>query len=142
MSKSLYLNTTQYYELLLKIRETITQPGFVVECDDSETIGNKYTTSNCGLCNDEFTTLETALFPDQFPARKEMKYREKDKNHHCPFDDRIMGTPTPLEACQGCFFTCYLFNHKKHDPEHMLTRVNMLIEITKERIPPRAAVEV
>ena len=107
-NRSIYLTDEQYYSILLKIKETVNAPDFAVRCVDSTTIGDKYTWSNCGFCNDNFTEEETALFPDQFPGRKSMKYRLE--NHKCPFD--LRRKPGILGWGSGCFYRCYVFSHR------------------------------
>ena len=100
----LYLTDTQYLQLLQKIGETVNQSNFRPRWEDSTEIGSKHTLSNCGLCNDDFTTPETAMFPSEFPQRKDMKYAQE--HHKCPFDFRTkMGL-------MGCFYTCWFF--KRH----------------------------
>jgi len=111
MSK-LELTNKQYHNLLLKIRNTVNSPNFQPYCYDSTTIGDKYTESNCGLCNDAYTTLETALFPEEYKkyGRRSRKYRKK--NHKCPFDLRF-GTDGKgfIHYNWGCFYHCFLFGN-------------------------------
>lgn len=110
----LYLTDDQYKEILRKIEAVVSSPHFVVSCFDSVATGDKYTTSNCGFCNDDFTEPDTDLFPDRFPGRKTMKYRRS--NHKCPFDTRE--EPGLLGWGYGCFSKCYLFkNRRKWDLE-------------------------
>jgi len=111
----LYLTDEQYLRLLVKVKETVNKPDFEVHRFDSTFPGDKYTESNCGLCNDEFCELDMALFPEQFPERKTTKYREQW--HKCPFDTR----PMTSEFKSGCFYTCYLFDKQygEHDVELM-----------------------
>lgn len=106
-SKDIYLTDEQYKSILLKIKETVEQEGFQYSCIDSTTIGDKYTRSNCGMCNDNFTEKEMALFPDQFPGRKSMKYRQK--HHKCPFDMRVESEHFDT----GCFYHCCLFQDER-----------------------------
>ena len=121
--EDLYLTNLQYVELLLKIQKVVNAPGFQPAFYDSIQIGDKYTESNCGFCNEGFTTKETAYFPAHFPSRKTMKYRQ---NHHrCPFD---MGPAGILGWGSGCFYRCYLFQNEKHDVDLMRRMVSNLIE--------------
>ncbi len=110
MNKNLYLTDKQYQSILLKIKKTVEQNNFQYNCVDSTSIGDKYTKSNCGFCNNDFTEKDTALFPEQYPERKSMKYRLA--NHKCPFD---MRTPDNLDMGygNGCFCRCYLFHTRK-----------------------------
>ncbi len=107
MTEELQLTDEQYLRVLRKIEATITQDGFKVSCSDCTVVGQKSTDSNCGFCNDAYTDEDMALFPDQYPGRKSMKYRQK--SHWCPFDMRdksgILGWG------YGCFPECYLFRH-------------------------------
>jgi len=122
----LYLTDEQYMRLLAKVKETINQPDFEVYCYDSTYPGDKYTESNCGLCNDEFCELDMALFPESFPDRKSKKYKENW--HKCPFDMRAMSG----EFRSGCFYTCYLFKtrHGQHDIELM----KQLVDVTYQEV--------
>lgn len=101
------LTDEQYEDLLRKMLETVTSLNFEPTCVDSTDIGDKYTRSNCGLCNDEYTTIETAMWPDQFPQRKTMKYR--GRNHKCPYDMR----ESVIHWEWSCFFKCRLFQGKR-----------------------------
>lgn len=117
------LSDAQYLEILYKIRNIVNGPNFVVCAVDSTEIGNKYTESNCGMCNDNFTDEDMALFPDQYPSRKTMKYRAE--NHKCPFDERKIG-----DFSMGCFYDCYIFNTErgKHKVKNMRKKVESTIQ--------------
>lgn len=105
----MYLTDEGYKKILLKIREVVSKDDFKPNFYDSTEPGNKYTTSNCGFCNDDFTDADTARWPDDFPSRREMLYR---KDHHkCPFDMRKK--PDCLGFGDGCFHTCLLFSNSK-----------------------------
>lgn len=129
MDEKLYLTNAQYRRILGKIKDVVNSPDFAVDCFDSAYPGDKYTTSNCGFCNDDFTELDTALFPNEFPGRKSMKYRRK--NHKCPFDTR---KAPGLLGWDGCFHRCYLFKgrgpkgEKSYDLEVMRNMVKELID--------------
>lgn len=105
--KDLRLTDEQYLRILQKIKATLAQNDFKVDCFDCTVTGCKSTDSNCGFCNDEYTDEDMALFPDQYPERKSMKYRQK--NHRCPFDTRT--EPGILGWGWSCFYECYLFKH-------------------------------
>ena len=66
---------------------------------------------------------ETAYFPEYFPKRRTMKYRQD--HHRCPFD---MGPAGSLGWASGCFYRCYLFNNKEHDVDLMRRMVDKLLE--------------
>lgn len=128
MSKNLYLTDDQYLCLLAKIVEAVEQEDFIPSCDDDTTIGSKHTGSNCGLCNDDFATLETAMFPDQFESgRKSMKYRQD--HQLCPFDKRTLDD----NLFNGCFYTCCLF-HDGFLPKGPGTKVDKLRSLARRRL--------
>jgi hypothetical protein len=129
----IYLSDKQYLDTLYKIKRTISRKGFKIICEDSTQIGNKYTTSNCGMCSDDFTTKETALFPDEFPERKSMKYRKE--YHHCPFDWREPLAWKSDYIRYGCFYTCAIFQKGKNKPMNQhKQRVQTLIEHAENNI--------
>lgn len=101
----IFLTDKQYFWLLQKARDNLDKIEKAEGCDSTET-GNKYTKTNIGLCNTDLTTLETALFPDQYPERKSLKYRKE--NHMCPLDSRSYKTT-------GCFYTCLFFKNNLKD---------------------------
>jgi len=124
----LYLTDAQYKRILGKIEEVVNSPNFAVHCFDSTFPSDKYTESNCGFCNKDFTELDTALFPAQFPGRKSLKYRKS--NHKCPFDTRE--EPGILGWGAGCFPKCYLFKDrgkKEYDLEAIRSMVRRLTEV-------------
>lgn len=100
----IYLSDEQYLEMLKTSRSNLDKIKKIslYDCDD---IGFKDTQTNIGLCNDFLLcTKENALFPEQFPKRKDIKYR---KNHHlCPLDSRKKSDGN------GCFHTCMAFKRK------------------------------
>lgn len=122
-----HLSDAQYLDLLQKIKARINQPEFVVYCYDSTVVGNRYTESNCGLCNEEFVTADTAMFPGYFPGRRDMKYRQK--HHKCPFD--LRGAEPAEGFSMGCFYSCYLFKNRQHDLVHM----NALVDGALKKVP-------
>lgn len=115
--KNIHLTDEQYFEILQKILQEVEQPRFEGSVHDSTTIGDKYTESNCGMCSEKYTTKENALFPDEFPERKSLKYRETWQR--CPFDSR------KDPDLNGCYYFCIL--RKKPTSEK-------LIELAKEAI--------
>lgn len=130
VNDGLYLTDEQYLRILKRIRVTVTSEGFEVGCSDCTLVGQKSTDSNCGFCNDAYTERDMALFPDQFPGRRTMKYR--GKNHRCPFDMR--DNPDILGWGYGCFFECYLFRHlgkRDWSPSLMREMVDHVIEVAR-----------
>lgn len=121
--KDIYLSDDQYMEILIKIRDIVTKPGFKPSGCDSNYIGDKSTTTNCGMCNhNDLTTKENSMWPEEFPQRKVMKYA---KNHQsCPFDMR------EKPSRSGCFYDCYVFGNGKgkrkgpRDINFMITRAH------------------
>lgn len=118
--ENIYLTDEQYLEVLHRGLKNLNKIK-KVEGVDSTTIGDKYTETNVGLCNNALTTKETALWPDEFPNRDSMKYSEK--HHSCPLDwrskDEIDGN--------GCFFTCMFFKRNLRD-------LSQIKQLYKERI--------
>lgn len=127
--KSLYLTDEQYMAILLKIKAKISEDKFKPFCYDSITPGNKFTRTNCGFCNEEFTDKKTALFPESFPKRMTMKYRRG--NHKCPFDMRE--ELSDLSWGNGCFYKCYLFKLKVHEVDVMRVMVEEIIKKVGEQ---------
>ena len=129
MGKDLYLTDKQWLSILYKIRDTISKPGFKPGGCDSTEPGNKYTETNCGLCNDNFTTLKTSLFPEEFKdGRTTMKYTED--HQICPFDTR----PRDSDHFSGCQYTCGIFNKKLLKGNKLLDLVNETIIYAEEII--------
>jgi len=117
----LYLNNDEYREILAKIVERVNQPDFKPWGEDSTMFGNKYTITNCGVCNDEFCTKENAMFPDQWPQRKHKKYTRGSQL--CPFDmDGSMGS-------LGCFYRCYIFQAKTPDVKLIRQLAQQCLEV-------------
>lgn len=109
----MYLTDEQYLFLLDKLlRNPMKMSSGKYRVIDSDTIGNKYTESNVGLCNDNFVAKHTNM--RLWKNRSSMKYRE---NHHlCPYDQRALillqaianpEAPMPdVNWFNGCFWTC------------------------------------
>lgn len=128
--ENMYLTDSQYRDILLKIKDVLEQENFKPCYYDSTAFGDKYTESNCGLCNNYFTIKEASLFPKEYPERKSMKYRRP--NHKCPFDMRR--EPGLMGYGMSCFYTCYLFKTKSgnHDLILMRTKVYSLLQKIEE----------
>ena len=102
---NLYLTDEQYEKILTKIRDTVQKDGFTPNCRNSNRPGDKYNETNCGFCNDSFTDPETALWPEKFPVRREMKHRKS--NQMCPFDVRQFGLIIERSPqYTGCYYHC------------------------------------
>ena len=99
----IYLTNEEYFDLLVRGRKHLDSIK-ELEFEDSDHLGDKYTVSNCGLCNDSLTTKDIALFPKNFPHRTTMKYRKP--HHKCPLDEK------KERSSQGCFYSCLGFNKK------------------------------
>ena len=128
MNKDIYLTDEQYKSILLKIKETVYKEDFQYQCFDSTTPGDRFTISNCGFCNDDFTEQKTALFPDQFPERKSMKYREA--HHKCPFDMRVKIESSDI----GCFYHCRLFQSGRYGGRPEIEEIRELVDKTIQEI--------
>jgi hypothetical protein len=115
MDKKSYLTDEQYLDILGKIEDKL-NTNISIMAGDSDTIGDKSVSSNIGFCNDDFTTLETALFPDLFVEHGRKSMKQRLANHACPFDNRVR-TKENLQGrlmnlgC-GCFYTCSLQGNK------------------------------
>jgi len=106
--KSIHLTDEQYTFILKKARKNLDKIK-KIKMEDSTEIGNKYTISNVGLCNDRLTTRDTALLPAEFPRTRWMLYR--GMSHKCPLDGRQK--PCDVQGWGGgCFYDCLLFNKK------------------------------
>lgn len=127
MNEDLYLTDKQYRGLLNKVEDLVEKTNTFQVYDNTDS-GNKSTTSTIGLCaDDKLTTLEIALFPEDFKDGKtSMKYK---KDHHlCPFDTRLhqLEVEVPTNMMNGCYYTCRL-QQPVTDKEEMLS----LVEQTK-----------
>lgn len=119
MKENIYLTDNQYLKILDMIESKLSS-NIKPEVMDSTSIGDKSTTSSIGFCNDEFTTLKTALFPDDFKkyGRKSLKYRLN--NHACPFDNRVREPHKKhglMKLGCGCYYTCCLTKNKLSNEE-------------------------
>jgi len=108
----MYLTDKQYLTLLKTIRAEL-DTGKKVSGYDCTDIGNKDTSFSFGLCCDDYTTLDTAMFPSEFPNRASMKYTKK--YHKCPLDWRKL---SEMDG-RGCFYTCSFFQRGLKDKERI-----------------------
>ena len=122
----MYLTDEAYKTLLVKIREVVSAEGFTVERNNCDDIGAKDTSTNCGLCNDNFTTKETAMWPELFPKRNDMAYPRT--HHHCPFDTR---RPLGHNDVDGCFYTCLMFAKSGKARKNIPFLLQCIDEVTK-----------
>ncbi len=121
--RRLDLTDEMYKEILYKIRDVVNSPDFYPKSEDCTEIGYKYTTTNCGLCNDdEFSTSKNAMWPNSFPDRKSMRYTKSHQK--CPFDMREEFDST------GCFYECYIFKPHKYENEYHydISRIKEMVE--------------
>ncbi len=121
--REIHLNDEQYRRILIKIRNVVNADGFASTCYDSTEMGNKFTESNCGFCNEEFTELDTAYWPDRFPQDTSMKHTRKDQK--CPFD--ILPTPKRFISC-GCYYTCFIFHGRTYG-EDKVKKIRLLVAL-------------
>lgn len=115
----MYLTDNQYLKILDMIEDKLNN-NIHPSITDSTSIGDKSTYSNIGFCNEGFTTLETALFPDDFKkyGRKSLKYRIN--NQACPFDNRVREPHKKhglMNLSCGCYYTCGLNRNKLSNEE-------------------------
>ena len=106
--KDIYLTNKEYHQLLLLAQENLNKIETVTG-EDSTSIGNKYTITNIGLCNDEIVPKELSMFPEDYPRRKGSKYRLS--NHKCPLDKREHLD----DLSNGCFYSCRFFQDSLRD---------------------------
>jgi hypothetical protein len=90
------------------------EKGVKLEYEDSEDIGNKYTTCNLGLCD---RAIDKAM--DGINCRG---------THVCPNDGRFFGRGgkqiAPINnAADGCFFKCHVFQNVKNSRARTHERV-------------------
>lgn len=132
--KNLNLTDEQFLELLkrgLKLLEEryAKNPNTLAKGVDSTDFGDKYTETNVGLCNEEqLCTKETALFPDEYPQRKSMKYL--DTHQKCPLDDRGPGS----SDMNGCFYTCKFFQKGLRHLKPIIELYKISIKHTENQI--------
>lgn len=105
----LHLSDQEYLELLKRGRKFLDKLKRISGYD-STAIGNKFTECDGGLGNDLLTTKDIAMWPEDFPHRRSMKYRQE--HHKCPLDMR----PVSREFRSGCFYTCMIFSKKVKTP--------------------------
>lgn len=133
-AKDLYLTDEQYLERLQLVRQAVLQhKQYWVY--DNDSIGNKFTTSNVGLCNDELATREMAMFPELYDqGRRSPKYNRPP--HLCPFDLRFEELKDDFSDTRrsGCFYTCGLRKHRYSQEEALhlvdqaIARARVLVE--------------
>lgn len=121
-----YLTDGQYIRLLDKIERKL-KDGEKAWVHDNTVPGNKYTTSSVGLCNDNLTERDMAMWPEDFPGRKSMRY--KQDYHVCPFDKRL---GTESKFWNGCYYTCRLVKENINN-EQALDLVQKARDIFEER---------
>ena len=119
------LTDQEYFALLKKARQYLETVTWIVY-DDCNDWGCKHMESNVGLCNDSLTWKEIALFPEEWPKRRAMKYRKV--RHRCPLDQR------KNPGMNGCFYTCDLFQGKITDIAEIKQRFDEQIAVTDKHI--------
>lgn len=124
--KDIYMSDRHYRQALENLKGVI-EKGQQLDKEDSDEVGNKYTTCSWGLCAENkevWPTPEMHLWPDQFrkSGRIAPKYR---KTHQlCPLDTRECDG----DNFNGCFYTCLAFKRKG-----TLTKESVL-ELIEKRI--------
>jgi hypothetical protein len=105
--------TKEQYQAALALLRARLESGTPIVAWDDETIGNKDTYTNCGMCCDDkeiWPDPATHTWPDDArdsnsPRIYGLVYRADDQ--WCPFDMRWTGETKKNYG--GCFHTCYLF---------------------------------
>ena len=123
----LNLSDKMFLEALYKIKDIVNKKDFHPTSYSCEETGYKETKTNCGMCNqDELTTKENSLFPEQFPERRSLRYRKQ--NQQCPFDMR------KESESNGCYYSCYVFMMFKYEKKNRGYDINRMKEMVKDRI--------
>lgn len=129
VEQNLYLTDSQYLGLLTKVRRGLDEinkaDGFDKTCT-----GDKDTQVNIGLCSDEWTERDNALWPDDFPRRRDMKYPER--HHKCPLDWRESSLKTDGGVKNGCFHSCMYFKQGLKDIRKIKHLYDLEIEYVKK----------
>ena len=104
------LPQVRYIAALVRIKEQI-KNGSELEAEDSDTIGDKYTHCNWGLCSGSVTQWpdkEDRLFPRDYP----LAILHRTKGQDCPMDEKKGRKYGP----DGCFYSCRVFQHPNNPP--------------------------
>jgi hypothetical protein len=110
MSRELRLPYDRYIAALKRILSQIKE-GSKLEAEDSETVGDKYTTCSWGLCShhkEQWPDKQDYLFPPRGDGTVAVKYKGIGQN--CPFDKNKEAHP------DGCFHRCRIFQDLKNPP--------------------------
>ena len=123
----IHLSDGQYLEILRQIVKRVNEPDFKPSGYDSDFPGCHETGTNCSMCCDDFATKDNVLFPDEFPNRKNFKYRQD--HQCCPFD-----MDTSQQWPSGCFYRCYIFMVIDHDIALIKQLAQQCLDIKEEQI--------
>lgn len=86
----MHQSNASYMKQLRQLLKVVSDPEFVLRCDNSDVVGDKYTKCNAGLCGDEAEAVMDGVY--------------RDIDHKCPLD---MGT-----GIAGCFYRCRVFQKR------------------------------
>ena len=114
---------------LKRMRDRIAA-GLNLRYEDSNEVGNKYTTATWGQCSDEkeqWPDKEDHIWPDEFAEQGRVAplYRDGANGQKCPFDTHPTGS-------DGCFYHCRIFKNRKFNDGRLPTRKEALELYDKE----------
>lgn len=104
LHKEHYLSHDRYIIALKRIREQIKNRS-KLQYEDSDSIGDKYTTCSWGMCS---------MYKEQWPDKEDrirtfnsglIDAKQQDTNQNCPMDSKQEG------AIWGCFYRCRIFQN-------------------------------
>jgi len=102
--KEHYLSHDRYIIALKRIREQIVNKS-KLKYEDSDSIGDKYTTCSWGMCS---------MYKEQWPDKEDrirtfnsglVDTKQQDTNQNCPMDSKQEG------EVWGCFYRCRVFQN-------------------------------
>jgi hypothetical protein len=109
----LYMSNERYLAALKRIRDIIAS-GVDVKAENSNAMGDKYSSCTWGLCDDgksHWPDAEDYLFS---PGNRPWVATKYFKNgQHCPMDS----APPEDGHVEGCFWRCLVFNRGMKTPD-------------------------
>ena len=135
------MTNEQYHAWLIHNRSRIWQ-GLPLEAWDDETIGNKDMYVSWGMCSDDMAAYpdpETWAYgpitkPNHLDPTR-IRVIDRGKDHHCPFDRRLVGDFKNTNEYNGCFWSCRIFEKeiKKDDRDKAIEWFDKAIEKAKKK---------
>lgn len=112
----IHMTDQEYLDALERLK-VLLDSGLPLHYEDSNVTGDKYNRCTWGLCSEVremWPKPEMHLWPDQFVSRGRIAPLYRQQHHLCPLDTRSEGTGN------GCFWTCRVFQHRKHSRERKM----------------------